>query len=189
MDQQVNGGNGLGRALHDMASPDTEVRVLAVEQVTDHVARLAQLAVDNLEVPGRARPFVAERLSRLGSVGVAPLESLLKRADDPEVQLYAAIVLLQLGSTTGMPILLHAVTEGNVEVCLAAVWLARTGLPEAKAAIQARLDLCTPEDASLAICLVSALSKLGAPVPNQVRQRFLAPDTPRDLRTLIERLG
>ena len=175
------------RALKDCDSADVETRALAVEATIDTAAALAQHAVSNLQVPGAARPFVAERLARLGSLAVPPLKDLLQQSTDVEVRILAAAVLAQLGSEEGLPVLLNAVREGKVEVCLAATWLARSGAAEAEGAIVERLTRCSLDEENLIVCLITALETLGRPIPDAVRKRFDSSGISAPVRAVLAR--
>jgi len=175
----------LYSVITDLSADQVEKQIAALDNASEIVNALVKSAVNAFR-RGPDRLFVAERLYRLGSVVVAPLEELLDKSDNPEVKILASLVLLQFGSTSGVPCLLDAIVKDCEYACMAANRLAEMGITEASDRIIARLRLCDPKQVDLVVCLLSALEKLGSELPSDLRNRFATPDVPWQIRTMLD---
>jgi hypothetical protein len=154
-----------------------------LDEALEIVNVLARKAVDAFK-RGPERLFVAERLYRFGSVVMTPLEKLLETSEDSELRILASMVLLQLGSTVGVPWLLNAIVNDDEYACMAAMRLAEAGIVDAGDGIVARLRSCELEMDGV-VGLLFALEKLGHEIPLDLRKRFAAPDVPWHIRTMM----
>ncbi len=175
----------LDLVIQNLDTDQVEKQVPALEQATEIVNSLALKAVDAL-IRGPNRFLVAERLQLFGSVIVPHLEKLLQESDDLETKILAALVLLQFDSGVGVPCLLDAVAKNEDYGGLVAEHLAKKGIKEALSPIINRLLTCELKEVDLVVNLLDALDKLGGEIPSELRQRLTAPDTPWQIRTMID---
>lgn len=189
----VVGGIDVGSVLADLRSSQVAKQIAALDKIAQITGVLVQEAVHVLTTTTDPY-FVAERLVRLGSAVVPPLEGLLTSSDvSPTVKTSAALALLHLGSKSGAPLLMDTLLTDSEYVSLAANYLAMAQVPEAADRIIARLRMYDPErgdvkQADVAASLLRALEKLGAGIPPDLRSRLTASNVPWQVRTAIDPL-
>ncbi|MCL1465328.1 hypothetical protein [Argonema galeatum] len=172
--------------LEDLGSLEVEKQVIAVERVGEIVDFLAVKTVDAFRRSPHRFPM-AERLYRLGSVVVTPLENLLKESDNLETSILASVILLRFGSRAGVSCLLDAIAKDEEYLSLAASSLAAAGIKEASDPMINRLRSCDINNIDLAIGLLNALEDLGSEIPSDLRDRLTGEDVPWQIRTYTKR--
>jgi hypothetical protein len=180
----------LAADLEKLKSSDLETKIVALDNITADVSKIVHEAVNALNDEENAY-FVAERLVRFGSLAIVPLEAILQKSSSVEVQELAALVLAQVGSKTGVPILLQAVLSSKNFPCLAAGQLAHAGIREAKDNLITRIRSITPikpSDTDVILCLCRSLKTLGFEIPDDIVARFTAPDAEMILRYGLQKL-
>lgn len=85
-----------------------------------------------------------------------------------------------------MPCLLDAITNDEEYGGLVAEHLAKKGIKEALPPIINRLSTCEIKEVYLIVNLLDALEKLGGEIPLELRQRLAVPNTPWQIRTMID---
>ena len=179
----------LDSTLRDFASDQLERQIPALDQLCQLVNDLVKLAVYKLET-GPERFLIAERLHNLGGTAIVPLESLLMRTDNPEVRILASLVLMQVGSQTGLPWLLQGILEDRNYATLIVRHVAEHKVSAAADKIVARLRVSdATTDLDLVVASLEALEKLNVDVPQDLLVNFAAPAMPWQVRTLAERLN
>ncbi len=177
---------------------DIKTQIQAIDEAIQVNFLLADSAVDALQT-GQDRYFVAERLHNFGSVIVGPLQALLEASADAEVKILAALVLLRLGSRTGIPILLEAVLTEQVDryAALVAERLAANGVTEASTAIIARLRQLNLQEIDLGrsfksnaakdfvVSSLHAMQTLNVPLPQDLLTYLTAPGVPIEITSAL----
>jgi hypothetical protein len=157
--------------VEDLGSNHIERQTPALDKATEIVNLLVLQAVNALiESPNRF--LVAERLSRFGSLVIPHLEKLLPDSDDLEVKILSSLVLLQLNSKSGLPILLEAISPDCEYAGLVARHLAKAKIDKAIQPIVDCLNLCTFEEIDLVVNLLEALAELDGDLPTELHQRM-----------------
>lgn len=145
------------------------------------------------------RFFVAERLPRFGSVVIKPLEALLQEPAEREAKVLASLVLIGLGSQTGVAVLLDALLTEPAERYAAVVarTLAENSIGKAGDAIVARLrgsdlsanalgkSFASNAGKDLVVSLLFALKTLTITLPADLQQRLESPDLPIEIRSAL----
>ncbi|MEM8721919.1 MAG: hypothetical protein AAGE84_21920 [Cyanobacteria bacterium P01_G01_bin.39] len=176
---QVN----LNSLMENLDSPQISRQIPAMDEATAIVETLAIKAVDSLKTS--SNPFlVAERLGRFGSVIVPHLEMLIQDSHNWEVKILASLVLLQLNSQVGVPILLNAIEDNEEYAILAAQHLAQANVKEAIQLIWNRLRKSKLEQVDLIESLLASLSRLNRKLPQDLWQRFTANEMPWEIKTM-----
>jgi hypothetical protein len=173
-----------------LLSPDLKVQTAALEEAKKLVDGVSKAAVGGLEVTDN--PFIyGDWLSRLGVSIIPELEGLYRRLGEGEAKTYSAILLLYLGSKAGLADVLEAVRPGNSCAVFASIKLGSAGVAEAAVPIENLLlryaserQLDFPSLANLG-SLIDALTKLGRPIPAEVRNRLTAPGVPKWVRQYL----
>ena len=177
---------------------DTQTQAQAIDEAIQVNSLLADAAVYALQ-HGQDRYFVAERLHNFGSIIVEPLQALLREAADAEAKILAALVLLRLGSKSGIPVLLDAVLAEPVDryAALIVERLAANGVSEASPAIIARLRHMNLTEANLGksfesnavkdfvIASLYAMQTLNAPLPQDLLTCLTAPGLPIEITSAL----
>lgn len=171
--------------ITDLSSNQVEIQISSLDQLCDLAGHIAELGVVALE-RGPVRFLIAERLHRLGSIVVDPLEELLKETQDNEVQILASLVLLRLGSRSGLPYLLKAITDSHEYSGLAANQLAKNKVIGVPDKIVAKLRSTDSSDINLIMSLLAALKTFGAELPSDLQRKFTEPSIAWQVRTMIE---
>jgi HEAT repeat protein len=164
----------LAVALELLASQDLESRLGAVEDLANIANRVVDRVLEEFAKPGPARYLIFERLGRFGSMAVDPLEQLLQRSEDRELQVLAAAAVLSLGSEAGVQVLLDAVRADDPLVCVAVRVLANAGVVEAAPRIENAIYHCDLSRTDVVECLVAGLRRFADPLPDGVRVRIRA---------------
>ena len=172
----------------NLLSEDLERRIPALDQACELVQEIVKIGVQMLE-KGPARFLVAERLHGLGRTIIEPLQSLLIRSKESEVQILAALVLLQLGSEVGIPVLLQALDTDREYVLLIARHLAANKVDESIDKIVFRLRSAQDSEIDLIVGLLSALRTLEAKVPEDLLRRFEQSSMAWQVRTVVEEIS
>ena len=159
----------LTRALRRLSSDDIDERVGAVEDLAHISNRAVDQVVEAFEAPGAARFAIFERLGRFGSLAVDPLEQLLTRTQDSELQVLASAALLALGSRVGVGVLLEAIRADHEYKCVAARMLSDAMVDEAEPVLRQAILERRSDDQSALECLVVALRRLSGSLPEDVR--------------------
>ena len=161
-------------ALANLQSNEIESKIRAVEYLATQTQDLVNAVVERLEDPEPARYLIFERLGRFGSLAIAPLERILRESNDEDVRTLAAAALAFLGSRTGESILLKAIRWNDLNICIAVTALAEVQVQSAIPLIQEVLRQCPINEATSGTieCLLGGLKTLGAPVPEDIRDRL-----------------
>ncbi len=181
----------LDSVIQDLETTQIERQIPALEQSVEIINSLATKAVDAL-VKGPNRFLVAERLNNLGSVIIPHLEELVRKSDELETKILITVVLLQFDSMIGVPCLLDAIAFDKDYAGLAAEHLAKKGIKEAIKPIIDRLYAMVlrteslHQEVDLVVQLINALAKFGGDMPSNLCQYLTAPNTPWQIRTLIQ---
>jgi HEAT repeat protein len=120
-----------------------------------------------------ARHLVYERLGRLGSVAIQPLERLLDHPV-PEVRFYAASALLELGVRRAESLVLEQVRWESPYLCLATHALGKAKVNEVvpvAIAILRTAELSTEHWPEIQ-CLVATIEAFDEPIPNEIQERI-----------------
>jgi hypothetical protein len=171
--------------MADLSSNEVEIQIPALDKLCELVGEIVESSVVALR-HGPERFLVAERLPRLGSVAVGPLERLLKETQDEETQILASLVLLRLRSRTGVPRLLEAVMDSHEYSGLAANLLAESKVIEVADRIVMKLRSADPTDIDLIVSLLNALKVCEVALPSDLRQKFSNPSLAWQIRTMIQ---
>lgn len=170
--------------VNDLASSDAAIQIPAVEHASDACHELVRAAVSALE-RGPHRFLVAERLHRFGTIAVPLLEELLVKTDEMEPRVLAGIVLLQLGSNSGVFLLLKVLEAGDPFAGLVAAHLVKANVPGAVDAILRRLRSNDAYDIDATVLLLLALKDSGVTAPPDIINRFSGIDVPWQIRSLV----
>lgn len=135
----------ISRAIDGLDADGLDIQSRSIEEIhevfVDVIERILTLfeSTDN--------PYlVAERMSRFGSIVIAPLERLLDRITDDERRALASLVLLSLGSQKGIGFVIRELIEGRPYEGLAAKILMSTGNPRTADALITRLRSFSREE-------------------------------------------
>lgn len=167
-----------------LASDDPETQTRAVESIAAEVARAAEACVAALG-RGPNRFLIAERLHWLGTAAVRPLERLIAEDGDSEARVLGAVVLLQLGSRAGAPLLLDAIRTGHPDSTLAAMWLAKSGVTEVGDMVERELDCSDLSNVDRDLAYMDVLKVLGRPLPVSFARRAQEDAAPWQLRLVM----
>jgi len=171
----------------NLLSDNLEVQIPALDQAWQAVQDLVAIAVQMLE-NGPERFLVAERLHKFGPTIVEPLQSLLMRSNNEEVKVLASLALLQLGSLTGLDVLLRALTIDRNYPVLIAQHLAAKKVYESADRIILRLRTAENSEIDLIVGLLTALAELEAQMPSDLISRFEQPSMPWQVRRVTEEI-
>ena len=173
----------LNLVMNDLDSTQIDKQIPAIEEAATIVNELAIKAVQSLL--NSSNPFlVAERLNRFGSIIVPHLEKLLQESDNSEVNILASLVLLQLNSQVGIPILLAAIKDDDEYAILAAQHLAKAGIKDTIKPICNRLRNSKLEEIDLIVGLLAAMAKLDDKLPQDLWKLFTGQNTPWQIQTV-----
>ncbi|HSB10518.1 MAG TPA: hypothetical protein VLM38_13605 [Blastocatellia bacterium] len=179
--------------MRGLVSQNPEEQIASLDKALEVINDIARTAVQGLH--GSSMPlFVAERLLNLGSPVVEPLEDLLPQVQTPEERIIVSLLLLQLGSTSGVDCLLDAIEDNDEYAPLVSNKLAAAHVSQAAERIISRLsrddlDICRLSDAGktdFVVSLLSALKTIGVELPAHLRRRFSSVDAPWQVRTIIQ---
>jgi len=87
--------------VENLESGELEKQVFALESAVEIVNLLALKTIETFDKASHKFP-IADRLYRFGSIMIPHLEQLLKKTEDSETKILAAVVLLRLGSQVGV---------------------------------------------------------------------------------------
>lgn len=159
-----------------LSSGDLETQISALAEARSVINRLAGAAVEAFARSSN-RYQLAERLPWLGSACVKPLLNLLADAeveDSGEVEELASLGLLHFGNKEGVRFLLHSIEIGSPSSPLAASYLGKWGIAEARPVIIGRLQSCQIGDADEIASLILALQELGCELPQEIKEKVKA---------------
>jgi hypothetical protein len=171
---------------------NTPLSKVVSERIDEQIDALGALAV-GLDDAGRLivegfvrssnRFLIAERLVRFGHIVVGPLQEVVGSATCKEVRVLGSVALLNLKLYSAVPYLLDVIRNDDDEyMSLVASNLAAAGIVQAGDLMVERLRTLTEAKKYEVVGLLTALEKLGVPLPDDVRERFSAPDTPFEIR-------
>ncbi|WP_437741768.1 hypothetical protein WME73_41305 [Sorangium sp. So ce302] len=170
---------------------NTPLSKVVSERIDEQIDALGALAV-GLDDAGRLivegfvrssnRFLIAERLVRFGHIVVGPLQEVVESATCKEVRVLGSVVLLNLKVYSVVPYLLDVIRDDDDYLSLVASNLAAAGVVQAGDLMVERLRTLTEARKYEIVGLLTALEKLGVPLPDDVRERFSAPDTPFEIR-------
>lgn len=175
----------LNSLIENLDSKQIDKQIPAIEEATNILETLATKAVKSLKNSSN-RFLVAERLSRFGSIIIPHLEKLLKQSNDSEVKILASLVLLQLHSQVGVPVLLNAIKNDEEYAILAAQHLAKVGIKSAIQPICDRLKNSKFEEIDLIVSLLDSLNKLDGKLPQELLIKFNRVNIPWQIKTKLE---
>lgn len=168
----------VGSALTDLKSGDPELELPALEYLSQLPRVIAESLVGRLQEPNAVRYLIYERLDRLGDLAVPALQRVLLESADADARVLAAAALSERGISEGQATLLDAVRWGHPRLSLAVSALTKAGDRSAVPAIeealrQSQLAVDFAEHTPSVIAdLLEALTRLGAPVPADVRKEL-----------------
>ncbi|WP_437894611.1 hypothetical protein [Sorangium sp. So ce124] len=170
---------------------NTPLSKVVSERIDEQIDALGALAV-GLDDAGRLivegfvrssnRFLIAERLVRFGHIVVGPLQEVVESATCKEVRVLGSVVLLNLKVYSVVPYLLDVIRGDDDYLSLVSSNLAAAGVVQAGDLMVERLRTLTEARKYEIVGLLTALEKLGVPLPDDVRERFGAPDTPFEIR-------
>ncbi len=184
----------LNSLIENLDSKQIDQQIPAIEEATNILETLAIKAVESLKDSSN-RFLVAERLSRFGSIIIPHLEKLLKQSNDSEVQILVSLVLLQLHSQVGVPVLLNAIKNDEEYAILAAQHLAKVEIKSAIEpicgqlrwlAVRDRLKNSKIEEIDLIVSLLDSLNKLDGKLPKELLIKFNRVNIPWQIKTKLE---
>ncbi|MBW5482299.1 hypothetical protein GPJ59_10490 [Streptomyces bambusae] len=138
--------------------------------VAELVDRVADVAVQDEDV----RFLVFERIGRFGSLAVPAVERVYREAQDADLRLMSASVLLDMGSSVGVPDLMEALGERGQPLYTGALSLSAAGIEAAAGPIERALLATDPTDTATIDCLTLALCNLGGRVSPAVIEHVSA---------------
>lgn len=179
--------------MRGLVSANPEEQISALDKASEIVNDIARTAVQGLHASSMPL-FVAERLLKLGSPVVEPLEDLLPQVQTPAERIIVSLLLLQLGSTSGVSCLLDAIENNDEYAPLVSNKLAAAHVSQAAERIISRLskddlDTYTLSDAGktdFVVSLLSALKTIGVELPAHLQSRFSSDDAPWQVRAIIQ---
>lgn len=174
----------IDQIVERLEGSDPAEQIGAMADATAALERVAKAAVATLD-RGPHRFLIAERLHSLGSILAPYLEELLQKTANEEARILSAVVLLQLGSLVGVPVLLKAVERNEEYAALGAAHLARARVHSALPVIIARLRATPLENVDLSVSLLLALKELGAAIPLDLAEELKREGVPWQIRTLL----
>lgn len=175
----------LDKLLEDLRSDDPTVLIPAMDESVEPLREFAAHVVEAIKDPDYGL-FAAERLYKLIATVIEEVENFLKTSTDFEARVQAAVVLLLLGSKSGVPCLLDAVEESKKSGMLAAFKLAQAGVPEAADRIIKRLRRPDTSQPQVILSFLMALKKLDVELPPDLESRFLGDDAPDEIREFVQ---
>ena len=177
MDRRINLRNLEAR----VTSGDLAIQVAALEDAKEMIETISNVAAQGFKYT--ENPLIyADRLSSMGQAIVPYLEALYATYELGQPKTILAILLLYLGKNTGLRVVINALCMQNPNHLLAAIRLANAGITEAVEPITSLMkEYAFTQPLEPAVgpkigTLISALAKLGAGVPADVRDRLKAPD-------------
>jgi hypothetical protein len=169
------------RIIERLGSNDPAEQGTAMTDARTAFDAVADAAVSALE-RGPNRFIIAERLHPLGSILVPRLEKVVQQANAEEARILASLVLLQLGSKLGVPVLLQAVEHNWSYAGLSAAHLARAKVIDAAPIIISRLWATPLEEVDLCVRLIDALKGLGVALPPDLDSKLRQEGVPWQIR-------
>ena len=167
----------FNKIINDLVSENFETQCIALEQVSDLSTVLAKQGVKALEVS--QNPFlIAERLIKLGSIIVKPLESFIESLKECEKRTIASILLLQLGSYKGLKNVIAELENKGENEYLASRVLIEQNVPGVDNLIIDRLRKFSTEElqnekTSIYVeNLLSYLGRLNVALPSDLEEAF-----------------
>jgi hypothetical protein len=116
-----------------------------------------------------SRYVIAEKLLAIGPAVIPELNNRLKIEGNPEAKIHSALILLKLGSQTGLSQLVEALRIGIGPTGMITEALATAGAKSAIGAItDALMRWPVDKDPYTAVTMIYALRKLDASVPDEV---------------------
>jgi hypothetical protein len=166
-------------------------QVAALDKLNDFFRAVIDISIEKLKTSSQPL-FIAERISKFGTLALEPLESAFAEDLDPPVKIHVAALLTQLGSAIGVESLLHEIKRAGEHQLLATISLAKAGIKEACSVIIERLsslgsDFYTKsENGPFINTYLIALEMLKEPLPQDLRTRFTSPEVPQSIRAFIK---
>ena len=161
------------REFDQLVSSDPEAVLVELDRVSAIPAQVASRVVKFMASRSDIRHLAYERQ---GLIGTAAIPSLREQEGhpDPEVRLYAAAALLELGEDDGVATVLQAISFENDLLCVASRALSNA---KAVALIPVAIELLRTADlsennAAQIECLVDAVKALGGTIPEDVKDRL-----------------
>ncbi|XXT18148.1 hypothetical protein WME94_48755 [Sorangium sp. So ce429] len=177
----MNHGTDLNTPLSKVVSEHIDEQIDALDTLAVGLGDAGKLIVEGF-VRSSNRFLVAERLARFGHIVVGPLQEVVKSATCKEVRVLGSVVLLNMNIYSVVPYLLEVVRDDDEYMSLVSSNLAAAGVVQAGDLIVERLRTLTEARKYEVVGLLTALEKLGVSLPDDVRERFSAPDTPFEIR-------
>jgi hypothetical protein len=160
---------------------DIGVQHEALMEIIGAVEKLMETAIQGFRHT-KTPLMYADHLARFGNAIVPRVESLYRSYEHGSGRTNLAILLLYFGNKSGLPDVMSALQIDNESQFLAASKLANAGIAEAREPITQLLrdhvfgrPLDHTAGPKIGVFL-GALTKLGAEIPNDVRQRLTGPD-------------
>jgi len=151
----------------ELKNSSLEQRIEALDALNVQLDELILLAVSSLRFR-QGRYFVAERIFKLGSTVINPLEELFEQTDDRDLKTVIALLLIKLGSTNRKHWLIDALISTKEDVCLIANALANAGIKEAANTLIKKFHVTKITEIDTLLCLCNALETLGEDMPTEV---------------------
>ncbi|WP_437308360.1 hypothetical protein [Sorangium sp. So ce388] len=167
--------------MSKVVSEHIDEQINALDALAVGLGDAGKLIVEGF-VRSSNRFLVAERLARFGHIVVGPLQEAVKSATCKEVRVLGSVVLLDLKLYSVVPYLLEVLRDDDEYLSLVASNLSVAGVVQAGDIIVERLRTLTDARKYEVVGLLTALEKLGVSLPDDVRERFSAPDTPFEIR-------
>ena len=173
----------LHKLMEELQSNSPDILIPALDQSVSVVREFSGRILKAVEDPDLGL-FVAERFYQLIATTIEEVEKFFASTTDAEAKVQAGVMLLLLGSKSGVPCLLDALAGDYPEFPWLAHKLANAGIEEAKEAIITRLWR-TDHPAQIESLLV-ALKKLGGELPPDLESNYLAADAPVEVREFVQ---
>jgi hypothetical protein len=143
-------------------------RIQKLDEIHKEFTTLVHDAVSMLQYK-EGRIFVAERVYKLGSVTIKPLEDLFETSQDEDLRTIVAIILLKLGVTTRVDWLLQNISREKDHLCLIANTLAKANLAASQQVIIQAFASTDIGDLNTLLCLADAIQILNLELPDATR--------------------
>ncbi|MHB9110820.1 MAG: hypothetical protein ACYDCO_27515 [Armatimonadota bacterium] len=199
-----NPDSDIPQILFDMENGDCQQVVTAIDDSISLIRLLASASVNALAQRTDCAYLIFERIGQFGTVIDKPLRALFENTADLETKIYAALLLIGIGSKASEQWLLDAIptiepVRGHLPLIVRGLRKYQVQLPELSGRIIARLRTDSALQKNLGqsfenntekdtvVLLLDTLLSLGVQLPNDLKKTYSNDKIPIEIRQIASK--